>query len=1167
MPRTEASKSNLDLDPTIFEECLDGKAKMYRCVLCGGRLFQKPNRHARLSRHQENLKCHHDSLVRSVNSGVVVEAEPSSSPASSRTTDPSVTENVQNIQQSDIEAWVPGGNYPPPSNADSTNECDQLNLDLSFIDQDEYFSHIPLGSPRSEFSSSTISEESDTGGWDGLLADDICPDVLPTEPVDQVKRRKAKSRVERGPWWPFRAKEYLISSLVIGHIRTIISRPMFNHVRMMFGLCLVCLPDWTTIRRGKYQLQKMLGVEVVASRSVLNTPLHYLSLKQSLAMEIANPWVAPHLQFYPEATEFKGVTRLSQSAKWLMELQPENRAQMVRQDQKDYYIYELVQLMSDRIVVPVYFYEEGGEMYAKCITPEIIVDAELGQLKFRIAKDLPFLSPALESIPTNQFYVEYPRMVYEDTLMSEICGDRLYEVDSGSTSFRQMPNKWREKAGGRIIRQMPISLYSDDTSGNTSKKWNKHISYYFTLASLPPHLTNQHFHCHFLCTSNSAGPMELAEAIVDDLIELQTEGVVAYDSSISEEVLVTSFLLCFLADTPMHAEITSTVMPANARSQCRSCDLAVGTISQRKTLAYLQFFLQISHDGVWIKNGARSWKGIKDNCYSVWEESKKPRSKTRVGELSTDLGIKDSINKAIYTYRYDILAKKGDATEANRTYLSRIELLDSSGPERLFNPFFRVADFNGCSDTPVEVLHVFLLGVVKYMVRDVMGRVKPQHLGLIEGRYRAFSTSSLNIPSLSPYYMAKHSSNLVGKEFKVVLQCAPFVLFGFMEEGERLAWMALCQLAPLVFQTCINNMDRYLEDLQFHIHKFLYYSFKNTAQWVNKPKFHMLLHLAESIRRFGPASLFATEKFESYNAVLRNVSVHSNRQSPGKDIAIMFANYKVMRHLTCGGLFPDPVDQARYTTANPAVSTLFGENVMIQKSMDFNSQTTGHGESAASAFPRAIKVKLAAKDKVEVPASLQAHLSGKKLYQVPGVQLDAHRVLKKGQFMLVGRRDDSGNISAGCIEHIWEARRRSQITYWVCYTEFDKAGIDDFYQMRMITRTSVKKFVHIGEVLASMNVQHNCHLGGCPVTYTGIVRIEREESEENNATVSHRDSLNFVVNSAELPGSAMLRQWAAVPRGENNDLIHMLHEGLARWHEGGGANAPGPISAIDPDLE
>jgi len=80
-----------------------------------------------------------------------------------------------------------------------------------------------------------------------------------------------------------------------------------------------------------------------------------------------------------------------------------------------------------------------------------------------------------------------------------------------------LPNSWRKKASGRIIRHVPITLYSDDTSGNRSKQWNKHISYFFTLAGLPPKMTNQEYHCHFLGTSNVAGGLELAEPIIKEL--------------------------------------------------------------------------------------------------------------------------------------------------------------------------------------------------------------------------------------------------------------------------------------------------------------------------------------------------------------------------------------------------------------------------------------------------------------------------------------------------------------------------------------------------------------------------------------------------------------------------------------------------------------------------
>lgn len=74
-----------------------------------------------------------------------------------------------------------------------------------------------------------------------------------------------------------------------------------------------------------------------------------------------------------------------------------------------------------------------------------------------------------------------------------------------------------------------------------------------------------------------------------------------------------------------------------------------------------------------------------------------------------------------------------------------------------------------------------------------------------------------------------------------------------------------------------------------------------TCAWFNKSKFHIILHLPKHIRRFGPAILFATEAFESFNAVIRAKSIHSNRQAPSRDIAMAFAQGNRVRHLLSGG--------------------------------------------------------------------------------------------------------------------------------------------------------------------------------------------------------------------------------------------------------------------------
>lgn len=87
------------------------------------------------------------------------------------------------------------------------------------------------------------------------------------------------------------------------------------------------------------------------------------------------------------------------------------------------------------------------------------------------------------------------------------------------------------------------------------------------------------------------------------------------------------------------------------------------------------------------------------------------------------------------------------------------------------------------------------------------------------------------------------------------------------------------------------------------IEQFLLKTARWSSRWFNKPKFHILVHLPEHIRRLGPAMLFATEAFESFNAVIRAKSIHSNRAAPSKDIAHGFAQGNRIRHIVSGGAF------------------------------------------------------------------------------------------------------------------------------------------------------------------------------------------------------------------------------------------------------------------------
>jgi hypothetical protein len=106
--------------------------------------------------------------------------------------------------------------------------------------------------------------------------------------------------------------QHVIGALVIGYTQSIMSRSMYNHMRTLFGLVGVKLPDWTTIRREKLKVRRLLGLNVVPSTSILGTPTYALSVISILSQEIANPLVSLVLDFYPEDAHGKNICRLSQ---------------------------------------------------------------------------------------------------------------------------------------------------------------------------------------------------------------------------------------------------------------------------------------------------------------------------------------------------------------------------------------------------------------------------------------------------------------------------------------------------------------------------------------------------------------------------------------------------------------------------------------------------------------------------------------------------------------------------------------------------------------------------------------------------------------------------------------------------------------------------------------
>ena len=79
------------------------------------------------------------------------------------------------------------------------------------------------------------------------------------------------------------------------------------------------------------------------------------------------------------------------------------------------------------------------------------------------------------------------------------------------------PHHLKTKAAGKRVVMMPLVLFSDDTSGNHSKKWHKFESWYLQLAGFERHENARLENIHFVCCSDSVSPLDLSGPIAKEL--------------------------------------------------------------------------------------------------------------------------------------------------------------------------------------------------------------------------------------------------------------------------------------------------------------------------------------------------------------------------------------------------------------------------------------------------------------------------------------------------------------------------------------------------------------------------------------------------------------------------------------------------------------------------
>jgi hypothetical protein len=113
-------------------------------------------------------------------------------------------------------------------------------------------------------------------------------------------------------------------------------------------------------------------------------------------------------------------------------------------------------------------------------------------------------------------------------------------------------------------------------------------------------------------------------------------------------------------------------------------------------------------------------------------------------------------------------------------------------------------------DTPTEILHTVLLGVVKYFwAQSYFVIEKSKEVPVFQSRLASVNLAGLDLPKLSASYMCQHHGSLIGKHFKALVQVMAFISYDLLPPDVFNVWLLLGRLTSLLWYTEIDNVDSY----------------------------------------------------------------------------------------------------------------------------------------------------------------------------------------------------------------------------------------------------------------------------------------------------------------------------------------------------------------------
>ncbi|KAJ7302555.1 hypothetical protein DFH08DRAFT_926143 [Mycena albidolilacea] len=864
------------------------------------------------------------------------------------------------------------------------------------------------------------------------------------------------------------------------------------------------VPSFYALRKMQAKLTQAVGLKPQHHTSALNNQFYMNHPNNLIRLDFANPLVRKFIHVYPEVTTT--ISEFWQAAKYVEEIEHDELSPMWANwelsPHRHFYIRELAQCKNHDYVLPV---------------------------RWLVYRDL---------IHADAYAVS----------QEALC------LDTRTALTPYSPHPVRITAQGRPVFVLRIMPWADDVSGNRSKQYNAHMNMYLANINIPHKLLAQEYFVRFCATSPHASSLEQFDALSMDC--KGDSWTSAYDCELKQEILFQIRAHLLPADNPQQAESASTA-GSSSTFWCRVDDNG-GSASHRETDTGYHALFSPGKPRTPEETITRIKQQIKAACLGV---------ESAVETLQTETGVNDKIAahwiRLLITKARDIQQDKVynrttrdprlndkhikgvEREQIKQAIIAEIQnelfawvilqpedryqaLSEESRKENELRPgdhynvLLSLRGLDPHRDSPCEILHTYLLGADKYVWHETTKPWNDAQGESFAARLQSASFDGLNMAPLRASYLVQYKNSLIGKHFKGLQQLAIFQLDETLcSPAVFELWKANGVLGALLWYPEIKNMDEYLADLSVAIDNVLdCWAIVEPTRITVKYKLHVLSHIPDDVRRFGPSILFATEIFECWNAVFRLCSVLSNHQAPSLDIATTLADMERFKHQVSGGWWkPEGGDE--WTQAGVRIRNFLTGNKQLQRRLGWTPPN--------AIKPGTIKILSKAKRKSGSWNTILGPRWKEKTIKAAPPAATSNTIWNDCKHA-VARSEDicfvnswvfftaSTKIIAGRIANILVPEGSAQDSGAVIVIEH--FGISDLnderLQMPLLIRTAENYAVEPKDILFKFNAQHDFHIRG--------PNQERQASKITRKMKVHSDDSRFHLNLHALHNAHLVRE-------------------------------------------